>query len=589
MKANIKMAVKIKTQKAKGIVHGIPHIIGYYNGGKAYNKMRNFLGEPSHIIIRNEHEAIKNTKYPCFARPCPTVPRHGFVDSRTVTTRKELMKLWKEVINQDAKGEIILGPHIKNIISNAVYISSGNMAIGKGNDGATGGKGSISFPVAPHSFAAKIMQKSGLTRDDTVYLESILTKGQWWLTQVRGGPAINAVSPDYIPKSTKVKEVVYPHDDLLAWESEAKNFKPGTVVYGNGHTLASHAAIHCVLNKIPFVTTFRPVVGKTIKPVKATKTRKLNRTRFKRGARAGLNICKTRTGNLNMLRFFYFSLSVLHNWAYLKHSEHADWLLGAATMLFAKISASLVHGEFRHSQKYNNKYICRSNVYVKTLNASSSVFSELPMIFNDFYAGQWSGGFGGIPWANCTWYTYSLWTNIAKAYNKTSVNLTEKEISDIISTVNRTVNVAHNNGWWFNKIVKQDNMDFIAKSPGLAAYCVSELYDELYKKMQKVTSVTRKFKDPIKLASPFTKDKDGRLAWIYLNSARPKTSLSVLFEDGKRKQKNIKLSKKELVATKKFYESEDKCYWSRTLLPTNAKGQFKIPGGVFRDIGKVFA
>lgn len=584
------MAVtKIKTQKAKGIVHGIDHIIGYAKGGKIYRKMRNFMSQPSHIVIKNEMEAIKNKQYPCFARPCPTEPRHGFVDSRTVTTRKELMKLWKEVMKQDASGEIILGPHIKNVVSNAVYVSSGNLAIGKGNDGATGGKESISFPVAPHSFSTKILKKSGLDRGDTVYLEAILTKDKWWLTQVRGGPAIDSISPDYIPKSTKVKKVVIPHDDLLAWESEAKAFKPGTVVYGNGHTLASHAAIHCVLNKIPFVTTFEPIVGKTIKPEKATKVRKLNRTKFKRGIRAGLNMCKARTGQSNMLKFFYFSLSVLHNWAYIKHSEHADWLLGAATILFAKTCASLVHGEFRHSPNHGKLNTNRSKVYANALKNNTAVFSKLPMIFSDFHSGGWTDGFGGVPWANCTWYTYSLWTHIVKIYNKTSANLTEKEISNVISVINRTVNIAHNNGWWFNKIAEKQDMDFAANSPGLAAYCVAEFYDELYKKVQKVKTVQRKFKKTVKLETPFTRDKDGRIAWVYLDKSGSKTSLSVMFEDGKYKYKKIKLSKTELKAVKKLYDSEDKDRWQQTLLPTNASGQFKIPGGIFRDIGKVFA
>jgi len=571
-----------KTQKAKGIVNGIKYLIGYQRLN-SYRKMYSFFAIPNHTMIKHKDQITSCIPYPCFARPCPTQPRHGFVDSKVIHSRSSLIKLFNEIIQHDAKGELLLGPCMKNVISNAVYVSSGNLAIGRGNDGATAGKKSICFPVAPHKFATTIMKQSGLKKNETVYLESILAKKQWWLTQIRGGPAVESISPDYIPRSMKIKAVVLPHNDLLVWEKEAKNFKPGTVVYGNGHTLASHAAIHCVLNKIPFVTTFKPVVGKIIKPAKLIKVRKLNRIRFKQGTQAGLDICKSRIGQSNLLKFFYFSLSVLHNWAYIKHSKHADWLLGAATIIFAKLCASLIYGEFRHSSA---KYLRRDIVYNKTLRAGSSVFAKLPKIFKSFYSGNWDHGFGGVPWANCTWYTHSLWEHIVKIYNKNSTNLTEKEISDIIGIVNKTVNVAHNNGWWFNKIACKADMDFTANNSGLAAYCVAEIYDGLHKKMKAASNVNSKFDVPAKFSTPFAKDRNGKLAWIYIKNIKySKTRLSIFFEGGKRKNKTINLSASELKAIHKL-----NCGYGTNgvLLPASAKGKFKIPGGKFMNVNKVF-
>lgn len=580
---------RAKTQKAKSVIYGLKHL---YKGTHMYS-LRRFTSAQTHRLITDEKQIKKNNKLPCFARPCPKKPRHGFVDSRVITTNKELLKLWKEVKAQDKDGEIILGPYVPQVEYNGVYASSGSLSIGPGNDGATAGNNSISFPVAPTTFSSTFMKNSGLTKKQTVYLETIYSHcnekyfPKWNLVQARGGPAISVVSPDYIPKSVTVKNIVIPHNDLLKWEKEAKKFKLGTVVYGAGHTLASHAAIHCVLNKIPFITSRKPKIGDILLP-QGDKDVKINRIRFKKGVRAGLRLCRA-SSTSDMYRLFYYSVSILHNWAYIKHSEHADWLLGAAAILFAKVSKSLVFGEYRHS---GGKSIPREKVYKKTLKGSITNFHKLPKIFENFHSGKWSSGFGGIPWATCTWYTYSLWKNIVTSFNRKSSTLSDKEISDIISVMNKTTNVAHNNGWWFNKIAVKDDLDSIAKHPGLAALCVSELFFELHKRVKSIKKVKRNFYKANTIKNvPCAYDNKGRLSWLYVYDICKKTEFNLWMEDGNMASKHLDLSPSEIIGLKRTRnraKNKKNDSFCKLIVPIRPKGKFKIPGGKIRDLGKVF-
>lgn len=595
-----------KTQKAKGILNGLDYLFGggyYCNAPSKYKGLNKILRLTYHKLIHSDYGLLNYYhSFPMFARPCPMKPRHGFVDSRVVKSKTELASLWKEVKKCDPKGEIICGPYFKNVAANAVYVSSGSIAVGRGNDGATGGKSSISFPVAPHKFDKKLYKASGLDKNDAVYLESVSvprddkTGIYNYLVQIRGGPHVSSGSPDYVPKAMKVKSVVTPHDDLLKWEKEVSKFGPGTVVYGAGHTLSSHAAVHCILNKVPFVTTYRPEVGDKIKPTKQAIQRKLRRNQFKRGCRAAINMSRERAGSTHtMLQYFYFTLSVLHNWAYLRQSEHADWLLGAATTLFAKNCAALAFGEFRHSHRAKAKFPKiykhgRDAVYKIAMNGGVSIFNNLPTIYEDFHGAYWEAGFGGPPWATCTWYTHSLWSRIVRVFNRKDTYLTDKEIGDLMTYVNKTVNVAHNGGWWFNKISDKSDMDLAANVPGLVAYCAAEIYGSLYERVQKVKLTTQRFKSPGKLSQPFVKTPDGCIGWVYAECmCDSNIAIWLALENGKYKHAKIKLNKQQLKRARTYCRSHNIDRYPQIKLEPRKYGKaFMIPGVGIKDVGKVF-
>jgi len=585
----VSKANSAKTQKAKGVLIGLKYFNDEY---KFRGQLCSFLKVAKHRLVKKPSDILdqyydyysKGT-YPFFARPCPMEPRHGFVESVIVKNKDELKKLWKEVRKQDKKGEIILGPHLPTVDKNAVYVNSGSLSIGKGHDGATGGNDSISFPVAPQKFPMSFRKNSGLKKTDAVYLEAVKGNGtKWQLVQARGGPKISATSPDFVPKQVTVKHIVRPHNDLLRWEKEARSFKPGTVVYGNGHTLASHAAIHCVLNKVPFITSSEPKIGDVVKPTQSRRSNKINRKEFRRGVRVGLDVCKD-SGSLDMERLFYFSLSVLHNWAYLKESSHASWLLGSASTIFSKICASLSFGEHRHK---GNGYMGRSQVYSKIMRCAPKKLNGIAKVFEDFHQKHWGSGYGGKPWATCAWYSYCLWRQVIKVYNRRGANLSDKEVVDTITFINKTTNLAHNNGWWFNKFTMQSSLDFIAKDSGFVAFIVSDVYLKIYNALPKAKNIGVALPRIRTVKAPFYTNKDGEIAWLVISSARKYTDISLWLENGKSRCKDIKLSNREITYLKKRYKKERKDIYSDLTLSVKSNGKFNIPGGRTRDLRKVF-
>ena len=568
----------VKTQKAKGILFCLDEILD------TNDRLYWFFRRLDHKFINNVRQIKRNYFLPCFARPCPTQPRHGFVDSRVIKTNQQLLKLWEEVKSHDPDGEIILGPYFPKVKYNSVYVNNGILSIGEGNDGATAGKDSVSFFVAPYKLNEHIVKEAGIDNKDAVYLESIYSGHAWYLTQMRGGPKLDTISPDFIPKKTKVMKVVEPNDNLIEWEKQAKSFEPGTVVYGDKHTLASHAAIHCILNKIPFITTHKPEVGETLLSAKKKET-KLDRKQFRLGVSAGIDICNT-ADYADIFEFFHFSLSVLHNWAYIKYSPHADWLLGSASVLFTKVSTALLFGEYRHKNKGGYKPT-RENVYEKIMHQDTSPLYELPKVFKDFYLHEWGSGFGGVPWATCAWYSHSLWKNIVSTYNKPRATISDKEISNIVSIINKTVNLAHNNGWWFNKIAKEMDMDFVANEPGLAAFCVAHVFAKLYNEVKLTKDIKKELRKPNRVDPPCRIDSNGRLMWLRIYGISAHPSVSIWREDGDTQHSKLSLSEKEIKSLYRKYKRRDRDPLMPMVLKIKAGNKFDI-GGKSRDLKKVF-
>lgn len=504
------------TQKAKSVVNGIK-LFEKLDLNK-YVSLRDQVG--SKIISCELLELIQNhsdiialpskmwsLKVPLFARPCPLTPRHGFVDSRVVNNIDQLENLLKEVKLADPKGELLLMPFIKADY-NAVLCSSGYLSVGPGHDGATAGNDSVSFPVAPVKIHHSVRMKSGLSTKSTVFIEAVFKKrrtrtpddyhvGQpktFYITQLRGGPKVNALN-DFIPDRIDVKKIVTPHNDLLKWESDVKKFVPGTIVYGKGHTLASHAAIHCIINKIPFITSFEPHVGESIYPTPTTQV-KFNKEMFMTGVTAG---CYSKLSKRKML---HFSATVLHNWAYLSTSEHSSWLLGMTAVYLSKILCALSYGEYRHCQKKPLKIkgikssYTRNSIYSTVMDATkfNLYIKNAFKIKKEFCSKEkFRRGFGGKLWADAVKHTISIWNAIVVIQDCKS--LTPSKVNSLISSINKSINLVHNNGWLFNKISDQSTMEKIANKPGLSAL---ELADVFYEQLQKVKA-TKKIKKIIKV------------------------------------------------------------------------------------------
>lgn len=570
-----------RTQKARGVLNGLPLLLD------KFSEIKSFFFEKEHILIDTNPNNIIDLGFPFFARPCPLKPRHGFIESRVINSYSALNKLWAEVKKVDKYGEILLGPYIKNVKYNAVYVDSGLLSVGVGNAGATGGKNSISFPVAPIEFTKCLKNKSGLNKKDTVYIEAVNAKVEygnnyncgilrgdtgWLLTQIRGGPRVDSAHKDYIPYKVIVKNIVTPCDDLLEWEKKAKKFNKGTVVYGNGHTLASHAAIHCILNKIPFITSKKPVIGQSLEQIN-NKDKAISRSAFRNGVRVGVGLCK-KIHTDDMLKLFYFSLSVLHNWAYLKNSENAGWLLGAACATYMSLCSALLSGECRHYKNADN-YGNRDTIYSEALCAGTKGFNNFSKIALDFCdIRHWDSGFGGVPWATCAWYSSILWSKVSKACHGNKRALSDDEVKDIITAVNKSVNTAHNNGWWFNKIASCSSMDFIAKNSGLGAFCVADIYFKL------ATSIHKYKKNKILRAKslpklPCVEDKNGNLFWAKVCISSGPCAEIVLWKNSTRYGSSKYFDMPDNSKANKF---ADKHQHGHFLYPLNKNFTISFPG-----------
>ncbi len=550
----------------------------------------NYFKQPTHYLFTSENQ-IKNSIYPLpsFARPCPKTPKHGFVESRKIETKEELLELWKQVRKIDPNGEIILGPNYRRVDFNAIYVNSGQLSIGPDNDGATGGKDSVIFPVSPQKFNQNFLKTIGVKKGDAVYIEAIYsTKDDyldpvWNLTQMRGGPAIAGVAVDYVPKKTVVKEIINPSHDLLEWEKTAKNLKPGSVVYGRGYTLASHAAVHCILNKVPFMTSREPKIGEVLVPSNDQEA-KLNVNQFRKGVRAAL----ASAAKLEQVRAFNFALSVLHNWAYLKNSEHAAWLLGAASTMYAQVCLTLVLGEYRHGSGNEIKSLSnfsREGIYDKVMEDTTYFIPKLPKILKNFYADRWSDGFGGFPWATCAWYTYRLWQAIINTYEMKATNINDKRVFSLIDAINKTTNLAHNNGWWFNKFTDQSTLDFAADKPALVAFSSADIYYQLYKKINNINKVKDKFTMMKDVRPPFNKDKNGGIVWC---AARVEDDiyagdiymyLDIWKEKGGDMSKQYKISEKDYKKFTKYAKKNGISLEEKNILLPLRKGKITLPTG----------
>lgn len=227
--------------------------------------------------------------YPFFARPCPEAPRHGFVESRSVANPTDLMRLIMQTYAEDPKAEIIFMPRLTGLYS---AVATPNMVtIGKKNDGVTAGNGVLvqlsaptpSLPIWNHNFSGMTSYKN----EEVIYIEAVENAGRMVTVQARPGPLVDSMV-DFVPKDLTVTGVWLlgggELPNLLTWEKWVKEWKeiPGFVVHAPGSSLASHYAVHCIQNGVPFLTRKgAPKVGDLLRKEAPIKVTGWGRKRFK--------------------------------------------------------------------------------------------------------------------------------------------------------------------------------------------------------------------------------------------------------------------------------------------------------------------
>jgi carbonic anhydrase/acetyltransferase-like protein (isoleucine patch superfamily) len=433
-----------RTQKAKGI-HALS-VRGHMARDIRFQKIE--TANPDRMVGQ-------------FVRPCPMRPRHGFVDSRMVNNLAEANTIIEETKKADPEAEFIVMPFVQSSYSG--IFTPGLLSVGLGHDGATAGTSSISLPAIGNyprinrAEEPKMFTNAGIKEAE--YIELLWEKrdelNHPQAVQLRDGPKVSQ-DADYIPKKTKVKKVIMAEGDLLEWESKMKEVPAGTVVYHPNGSLASHYAIHGVLNQIPVVISFEPKVGEVLEAKTETKPISLDALRagFVYGQRIQFSkrIEPEYEDYSTAAKVMLAALHHISVW-----SGRYDFLIGLGMGLAYRLTVVATLGEYRHNRRANEGGSKdRDRVYSEYWNESEKGDTSIRMAdaLRSFNCDHWPSNYGGT-----AWFTF------AKHATDMLNHLIDGKITESLEAFNRCVNAAHNNGWAFNKFCSQDVMSATAMNP----------------------------------------------------------------------------------------------------------------------------
>lgn len=423
-----------KTQKARGL--------------RALLKYRDIYPCPNFYVY-----PVKTTS-PCmllrkFVRPCPIKPRHGFVNSRYIDSMEESKQIIDEVFKADSNAEFIITDKILTDYS-AVW-TPGLMVIGPGNDGATAGKDSVSIPVGGTLLvdAKDLMKEARVKRSP--YMEILWRENKSRINaptpifvQLRDGPAVSQ-QIDFIEKEYKIESIILAEGDLLEWETKMKEQPSGAVVYHPGGSLASHYAVHAVLNHIPVMISRPPVVGETLAPTQDGEN-KPNIEDLRRGFYYGLTISTDYASACNLMLLGVHSTTL---WL-----GKQDLLLGAALGATYRLSITAAVGEWRHRPTLKELKSSREYVYDRIFDRMLDIRGLYMKTLKDFRQLLWPEGLGGEKW-----FQFTQWG--AVIHNA----VLSGDVNKALAAMNNAVNSSHNSGWGFNKFSASDTMNKVANNP----------------------------------------------------------------------------------------------------------------------------
>jgi hypothetical protein len=401
---------------------------------------------------------------PPFARPCPPSPEHGFVESRIVKSQEDLEKLRQETLAVNAESEILIMPLV-NAEINMIW-TPGLLTVGPGHDGATSGKGVISFPLAGLNPIPKIhLNSADISDEKWPYLEAVKGKGTSnydgyavnpEVTQLRSGPILKVISQDFIPEEITVGVITKTNgEDLLEWAKKVKLIaaankqsegQPQEVVWHPTGGITDHFSVHCREQGVPIMLSREPVVGEVLAPKPLDPP---DAEAMKLGVIAGNIWIPAQHERQNAI---VLALLSLHNSVALR-GPYSFWLGVAASILLRFGSAGL-RGEARHAHNATSKI--RSDVYdfyiPKSISFHRAALSRVTQILTyGFGDPEAAHSFGGKKWGACGASLAPLFNAVRDLFLEPS----SERASALIQATNVVVNQAHNGGWWLNKFCTQ--------------------------------------------------------------------------------------------------------------------------------------
>ena len=459
---NEEIARRYRTQKARDYVS---NDLGSRSLGSVAQTRTE--AESKAIILISRHGRV-------FARPCPTTPRHGFVDSRVLTSGEEVSKLWDEMAEVDPDGEMILARYIDACES--LVMHKGGAAVGEGHDGATAGRpGSLFFPLA----LREDYKLDAPHQDEFVYLEYVtmaagvgfgmpreggseLRKGRSaLLVQLRAGPEQALYGSTVIPSSFKCSGYVKatPDTNLLEWERDLAALPEqeegcSFAVWMPLATPTAHAAIHAINNKLPlFFTEEPPVVGQSYEETGVPEVQWSDEL-YRLGAARALNY-PLHTASSRSLAF-KIACMVVHQSSSILTSPRGSECFGLAAGLAVRLGFMAVACEGRHAIRYIPGWNpARHDAYAAMADWDIDKLREAAgWSWWTFDALDWSGSYGGDRWSECMQSTVAL---------ENSLKESRGGPTKIVNAFNVFMNQVHNGGWWLNKFSKKTIADELSR------------------------------------------------------------------------------------------------------------------------------
>lgn len=488
-----------KTQKARGLEIGwtLSSMSGY--GYK--------VPPVAGVLPHMNADLLKEVVFPKFARPCPLVPRHGFVESRLVSSLEEVEALLKETHEHDKEGELILMDRLSGKHS-AVMTATG-VSWGMSNDGVTSGKGvNLHIPAPSGKFDAMFLPFLGLpaNANQGVYAELVEDNGAVCVVQMRLGPKQQGQAPKRytVGLSNMIRHILRPEsDDLIVWDKKLNdpNNKlrcAQTLIWLPGQTMASHFAVQGIANgynvsvekecPIEVLGVLRPDTSAPID---------MDEADYKTLAKMFEAEKKTRFWDYP--RDVLLSVGVLHSLPYWSNEHHLLALRARGAMIAARYGLAACLGESRHHLHMSetpakvpwDKLIeanpnlggmrpSRSYVFVrsfampwemgqdlaKAAAADMQIAGQPPV--TDHLAkggklGEYGASFMGHRWEWAALRVHDLHAAINRFTN--DPNKTNWGV--ILGHYNEIINAAHNGGYLLNKWCDASLIDNAASAPAL--------------------------------------------------------------------------------------------------------------------------
>ena len=457
-----------------------------------------------------------------FARCCPLTPRHGFTDSVFVNIgagHKELLatlgELCHKMLSDDPEAELIfMAPCFAhfNIVTNEKAI-----VIGAGHDGATGGKDTFTFPVSkPFQFTNAEKIAIGIDADSGVFCEYVgrMVRGKrragyehagagaqggfraqaTYLTQLRGGPRID-VTGDYVPREICLnRDYLIPYQNPetgkdykdTEWEKVISDVKKredwqSYFVFHPGGSIASHFGVHCYINEIPYITSGMRLNKRTILKPNAN-VHKADLAAFQRGFCKAPNLLQliTPAKGIELL------LAALHNYPALDASnpKQAE-MLGIAVEFAIHLGLATCLGESRYANRIRMDYIqTRSGHQSREFIYHRAQMFDLNYVLRKahhrcawFGIPHWGTSVGGLKWLECSEAVFELWNATCELVQNGKAD----SLGNVISQLNKVVNICHNAAKMLTKFAGNQAFDFAATQPHNAAFRIAPVLFELLK------------------------------------------------------------------------------------------------------------